>query len=176
MYGTTVWGLIHGTTRRSLASSNGWSRRGTGQGLAWPWSSALLKYMADASGSNPLARDAGVRSVLLSHNRRVMASRSALRQPGSTNAAPADTEGAGDGWLIALEAYSTSLQGREMVQIEEREFLVHEALKGGIQLESSLHVGSLSCLGNQLIDARMIKPRSGEFVGRCTGEELSREP
>src|SRR4029450_6422954 len=72
MYRTTVWGLIHGTTRRSLASSKGWSQRGTGQGLAWPWSSASSKYMADASGSNPLARDAGVHSVLLSHNSRVM--------------------------------------------------------------------------------------------------------
>src|SRR5215813_12386012 len=176
MYRITVWGLIHGTTRRSLASSNGWSRGGPGQGLAWPWSSASSKYMADASGSNLLARDAGVRSVLLSHNHRVIASRGALRQPGSTNAAPADTEGAGDGWLIALEAYSTGLQGREMVQVEDRELLVHEALKGGIQLESSLRVGSLPCLGNQLIDACMIKPRSGEFVGRCTGEELPREP
>src|SRR5262245_27118095 len=176
MYMTTVWGLIHGTTRRSLASSNGWSRRGMGQGLAWPWSSALSKYMADASGSNPLARDAGVCSVLLSHNRRVIASCSALRQPGSTNAAPTNTEGAGDGWLIALEAFSTGLHGREMVQVEDWDLLVHEALKGSIQREPSLRVGSLSCLGNQLIDARMVEPRSGEFVGRCTGEELPREP
>src|SRR5262245_60296074 len=120
MYKTTVWGLIHGTTRRSLASSNGWSRRGTGQGLAWLWSSASSKCMVDVSGSNPLARDAGVRSVLLSHHSSVIASRCALRQPGSTNTAPVDTEGARDGWSIALEAYSTGLQRREMVQIEKR--------------------------------------------------------
>src|SRR5215813_4982136 len=107
MCGTTVWGLIHGITRRCLASSNGWSRRVTGPGLAWPWSSASLKCMADASGSNPLARDAGAHSVLLSHSSSALASRSALRQPGSTNAAPADTEGTGDGWLMALEAYGT---------------------------------------------------------------------
>ena len=63
-----------------------------------------------------------------------------------------------------------------MVQIEERQLLVHEALNGGIQLEPFLLVGSLPCLGNQLIDTRMVEPRSGEFVGRCTGEELPREP
>ena len=112
-------GIDHGITRRSLASSNGWSQRATGQGLAWPWSSASSRCMADASGSNPLVRDAGVRSVLLSHNSR-LASRSALRQPGSTNASAADAERAGDGWLIALEAHGTGLQRREMVQIEQR--------------------------------------------------------
>ena len=46
--------------------------------------------------------------------------RAALRQPGSTNAAAADAERAGDGWLIALEAHGTGLQRREMVQIEQR--------------------------------------------------------
>src|SRR5262245_16263024 len=116
---TMVWGLIYGITRRSLVSSNGWSQRATGQGLAWPWSSASSRCMADASGSNPLARDAGVRSVLLSHNCNAIAARSALRQPGSANAAAADTEGTGDGWLIALEAYGPGLQRREMVQIED---------------------------------------------------------
>ena len=117
---TTVWELTHGITRRSSVSSNGWSQRATGQGLAWPWSSASSRCMADASGSNPLVRDAGVRSVLLSHNSRAIASRAALRQPGSTNAAAADAERAGDGWLIALEAHGTGLQRREMVQIEQR--------------------------------------------------------
>ena len=100
-----MWGLTPGIAR-SLVSSNGWSRGAGRDGLALV--SASLKCMADASGSN-LARDVGVRSVLLSHNSSAMAGRSALRQPGSPNASPADAEGAGDGWLIALEAHGAGL-------------------------------------------------------------------
>src|SRR5437667_1545615 len=63
-----------------------------------------------------------------------------------------------------------------MMEIEERQLLVDEALNRGIQLEPLLLVGSLPCLGNQLIDARMVESRSSKLVRWCTGKELPRKP
>src|SRR5262245_4129144 len=84
----TVWGLHRNIKSRSLTSSNVWTPPVTAQGSAWLWLSASLRCMVDASGSNPPARDVGVRSVLPLHSssqarHKPSSGKQARLQPGS---------------------------------------------------------------------------------------------
>src|SRR5262245_10975675 len=55
-----------------------------------------------------------------------------LSEPGSADTPASGAEGARDGWLVALQVHGTGLQGREMVYIEDGEFLIHDTLNGRI--------------------------------------------
>src|SRR5205823_12490605 len=89
-----------------------------------------------------------------------------LLHPGSANASTPCAEGARDRRLVSLEVRTTSLQQRQMVQVEEGQFLVDDAVDGAIQLEAFLPVRRASRLGNQRIGLLMTET-GVDFRRRC---------
>ena len=65
--------------------------------------------------------------------------------------AASGAKGTRDRWLIALEIHCPCLQRSEMVDIEDWQLCVHNALDRRVELQSFLLIGSLPCFCNQFI-------------------------
>src|SRR5439155_2253881 len=74
-----------------------------------------------------------------------------LGEPGRTDPPAARAKGARDRWLVALEIHGTRLQRGEMVNVENRQLVVHNAVNRRIELQSLLLISSLPRFRNEFI-------------------------
>ena len=63
-----------------------------------------------------------------------------------------------------------------MVDIEDWQLLVHNALNRRVEFQSFLLIGSLPCFRNQCINFFIFEPGAIDFIRRRTGQNLPGEP
>src|SRR5437764_4372353 len=71
--------------------------------------------------------------------------------------------------------YATSLQQGQMVEVENGQFLVDDAVNRRVQLQAFLAVRSAARFGNELISPLVVEAGIG-FGGGGGREDLAREP
>ena len=110
------------------------------------------------SGYGALGRaQTDIDPLRLQHRARTATEHKSLCQPGSTNPATPCAEEARQRWLIAFEVQCTRLQGCDMMQIEQRQFLVHDALEQRVELQALPSISRTARGRDQRIGIRVLR-------------------